>query len=227
MDQPNHHSPLRNNQPGAADRMRELLARTVQDHVADQQSNADALEDIRQRMEGLEWLVNEVRERQLAGLTVRLDGLTQHLTEAAGRFGRLEAAVTELSQQTARLEQRLAGTDGKLGALDARLERLDERLDDQYDRVSAIDHTLAAADTKLGQLAEELRSRPGLAEINNAVAAIVDAAQQDVAAHLGSLEETIFTLAEALLRPPIRPAVRAAGRPAVRAVPTHREGTRG
>src|SRR5579862_7666540 len=62
MDQPGNHILLRGNQTGAADRMRELLARTVQDHVADQRSNASALEDIRQRMEGLEWLVKEVRE---------------------------------------------------------------------------------------------------------------------------------------------------------------------
>ena len=49
MDQPGNHILIRGNQTGAADRMRELLARTVQDHVADQRSNAGALEDIRQR----------------------------------------------------------------------------------------------------------------------------------------------------------------------------------
>ena len=67
MDQPGNHIALRGNQAGAADRMRELLARTVQDHFADQRSNAGALEDIRQRMEGLEWLVKEVREREMPG----------------------------------------------------------------------------------------------------------------------------------------------------------------
>jgi hypothetical protein len=35
---------------------------------------------------------------------------------------------------------------------------------------------------------------------------IVDAAQGEVTAHLGSLEETVLTLAEALLRPQGRPA---------------------
>ena len=43
MDQPGNHILVRGNQTGAADRMRELLARTVQDHVADQRSNAGAL----------------------------------------------------------------------------------------------------------------------------------------------------------------------------------------
>src|ERR1700720_2045912 len=84
MDQPGNHILLRGNQPAAADRMRELLARTVQDHFADQRSNAGALEDIRQRMEGLEWLITEVREREMPGLASRLlDGLAGHLDQAA------------------------------------------------------------------------------------------------------------------------------------------------
>jgi len=85
MDQPGNHILLRGNQPAAADRMRELLARTVQDQFADQRSNAGALEDIRQRMEGLEWLVKEVREREVPGMTARLDSLARHLEEAAER----------------------------------------------------------------------------------------------------------------------------------------------
>ena len=50
MDQPGNHILLHGNQPGAADRMRELLARTVQDHVADQRSN-----DGRLRRSGSGW----------------------------------------------------------------------------------------------------------------------------------------------------------------------------
>ena len=36
-------------------------------------------------MEGLEWLVKEVREREVPGMTARLDGLARHLEEAAKR----------------------------------------------------------------------------------------------------------------------------------------------
>jgi chromosome segregation ATPase len=81
MDQPGNHILLRGTQPGAADRMRELLARTVQDHVADQWSNAGTLEDIRRRIEGLEWLVNEVRNREIPGITAQLDRVAHHLNE--------------------------------------------------------------------------------------------------------------------------------------------------
>ena len=38
------------------------------------------------------------------------------------------------------------------------------------------------------------------------MAKIVDAAQSEVTSHLGSLEETVLTLAEALLRPQARQA---------------------
>jgi chromosome segregation ATPase len=402
MDQPGNHIPLRgSNRSAAADRMRELLARTVQDHVADQQSNAGALEEIRHRIEGLEWLVKEVREREIRGVSARLDGLAHHMAEAAARppqwaeslakhiemlraqvtpaaelpsastavgtssehveqapprlqsvcdiigqaldalrsqderlsklqdslgrlqqsmetaasrFSRLDNAVAELGQRTGRLDREISavkgraevgfsvlaakvdtsaeatdgrvtqavetvtaavdglaasmtGVGGRVAALDTRLERLDERLDDQYDRVSAIDNTLAATDTKLGAVDGRLdgldgrlegmgtqidgldrrlegmgekfdglgekfdglgekfgtfegkleitRSRAGPAEIQNAVARIVGAAQRDVDSHLSSLEETVLTLAEALLRPPGRP------------VPPRREALRG
>jgi hypothetical protein len=82
MDQPGNHTLIRGNQPPAADRMRELLARTVQDHVSDQRPNAGALEDIRQRLEGLEWLAREMREREMTGLTAQLAG---HLDQAAAK----------------------------------------------------------------------------------------------------------------------------------------------
>ena len=85
MDQPGNHILLNGNQPGATDRMRELLARTVQDHLADQRSNTRALEDIRQRMEGLEWLVKEVREREVPGMTARLDSLSKYLEDARSK----------------------------------------------------------------------------------------------------------------------------------------------
>src|ERR1039457_1665560 len=353
MDQPGNHILLRGNQPGAADRMRELLARAVQDHVADQQSNAGALEDIRRRIEGLELLAKEIREREIPGMTARLDSLACHMTEAAARppqwaeslaehiellraqvtpvaelhsrwadvgtvsanveqalprlqavgdaigqamdalrsqderlsklqhsisklqqsmetaaarFIRLDNAVAELGQRTGQLDKEISAvkgraevgfstlaakvdqsTDamtatvdglaasvtgvggqvqlvhGRIERLDTRLERLDERLDDQYDRVSAIDSTLTAVDGKLGTLGGRLDGLDGRleslgqwpAEIQDAVAKIVDAAQHDVTAHLGSLEDTVLTLAEALLRP--------SGRP----VPAPREGTRG
>jgi chromosome segregation ATPase len=390
MDQPGNHVLLRGNQPGAADRMRELLARTVQDHVADQRSNAGTLEDIRQRMEGLEWLVKEVREREIPGMSGRLDGLVQHFDDtaskppqwaeslaehiellraqvtpvaelhslwadlgtvsenveqamprlqamcetigqamdvlraqdermtklqqsvgklqqamdsAASRFSRLDKSIAELGQRTGQLDKeisaikgrtevgfsglaakveqntqatsgllkqnleavtatvdtrlgaidnRLGTVDGKVGVLGGRLDGLDGRMEGVGARIEGLGEKFGTFDGRLetangrftdvtgrletlgqqvvavgGQLSlvdehlsqtleplnDELRSRPGPVEFGDTVAKIVDAAQNDVTAHLGSLEETVLTLAEALLRPRGRP------------VPAPREGT--
>jgi chromosome segregation ATPase len=426
MDQPGNHVLLRRNQPAAADRMRELLARTVQDQFADQRSNAGTLEDIRQRVEGLEWLVKEVREREVTGLASQLDELGRRLDEsaekpppwaeslaehmeqlrsqvapvaelhslwadvgivsenvelalpqlqsvcdtvgqamavlqtqddrltklqqsvgklqqsmesAASRFSRLDKAVAELTQRTGqldkeisavkgraevsfgaltakvdqsaeatsrqlsqsletmsatveglsgqvtgvsgqvdliggqvqavhgrieRLDERLADTDDKLGSLDTRLEgvgaridgfgstfgdkfgQLDGRLDSAAGRVADVSGQLETlgrelaeiggrVDTSAGQLAgqleplaDELRSRPGHADVQEILAKIVDAARSDVNAQLGSLEETVLTLAEALLRPQGRAAGRPQERPEPRSesrpVPAPRDG---
>jgi uncharacterized protein YceH (UPF0502 family) len=158
MDQSgNNHLLLRANQSGppdyngqhaATDRMRELLARTVHDHIIEERSTAAALQDIRQRLAALDGAT---------AIAATLDGL-------AASLGALDSKLT------------------------ARLERLDERLDDQYDRVRAIDAAVEGQSMNLDQ----------------AVAKAVEAASGDIMARIASLEDTVLTLAEALLRPPIR-----------------------
>jgi hypothetical protein len=109
--------PAYNGQPAVADRMRELLARTVHDHI---------------------------------------------------------------------VEGRSVGTlDSKLVA---RLERLDERLDDQYDRVRSVDGKLDAQRASMEEL----------------VAKAVEDATAEIIGRIASLEDTVLTLAEALLRPALR-----------------------
>ncbi len=191
-------------QHAAADRMRELLARTVQDHLVDGQATTSALEEIRRRLDVLERAFDQVREvtgqdsvghaalgahpgQSLAGIAATLDGL-------AASMGAIDARV---------------------GALDNRLERLDERLDDQYDRVSLVNDSIAATDGRVAALTEqfngalaglhgEVRGRPDRAEMVEIVTKITESAQRDVIARLASLEEIVLTLAEALLRPTIR-----------------------
>src|SRR5580693_9409030 len=127
-------------QHAAADRMRELLARTVQDHIVEERTTAAALQDIRQRL-------NDLDDASAAGIAASLDS-----------------------------------------KLTARLERLDERLDDQYDRVRALESTL--------------KEQP--VSLEEAVAKGVEASGADIMARIASLEDTVLTLAEALLRPAIR-----------------------
>jgi hypothetical protein len=137
-------------QHAAADRMRELLARTVQDHIVEERTTAAALQDIRQRL-------NDLDDASAAGIAASLDGL-------AASLGTLDSKLT------------------------ARLERLDERLDDQYDRVRALESTL--------------KEQP--VSLEEAVAKGVEASGADIMARIASLEDTVLTLAEALLRPATR-----------------------
>lgn len=137
----------------AADRMRELLARTVHDHIVEERSVASALQEIRLRLDA----VGAQDGMSMTGIAATLDGL-------AATLGALDSKLT------------------------ARLERLDERLDDQYDRVRAIDGTLEAQS----------------AAVQETVAKSVEATNADIVARIASLEDTVLTLAEALLRPSIR-----------------------
>ena len=142
--------PAYNGQHAVADRMRELLARTVHDHIVEERSVASALQENRLRLDALD-------ETSVTAIAVTIDGL-------AATLGTLDSKLT------------------------ARLERLDERLDDQYDRVRSIDGKLDAQS----------------ASTEETVAKAVEAATADIIARIASLEDTVLTLAEALLRPAIR-----------------------
>ncbi len=160
MDQSgNNHLLLRATQPGppayngqhaVADRMRELLARTVHDHIVEERSVASALQEIRLRLDAMD-------DTSVTAIAATIDGL-------AATLGTLDSKLT------------------------ARLERLDERLDDQYDRVRSVDGKLDAQS----------------ASTEEVVAKAVEAATADIIGRIASLEDTVLTLAEALLRPAVR-----------------------
>ena len=159
MDQPGNHILLRGNQTGAADRMRELLARTVQDHVADQRSNAGALEDIRQRMEGLEWLVKEVREREVPGLAARFDGLAHHLDQAMqqaaglGRVaGRAHRAAPHAGDAAGRAAFAVAGSEHVVGTVAENVEQALPRLQAVCDTAGQALEALRAQDERMARL---------------------------------------------------------------------------
>jgi len=148
MDQPGNHFLLRGNQTGAADRMRELLARTVQDHVTDERSNAGALEEIRLRMEGLEWLVKEIREREIPGLAIRLDGLAGHFDRTAQRPPGWAEMLTEHIELLRAQVAPLAG----LHSLPADVGTLAENVEQALPQLQAVAETMGQTlETLLGQ----------------------------------------------------------------------------
>jgi uncharacterized phage protein gp47/JayE len=137
-------------QHAVADRMRELLARTVHDHIVEERSVASVLQEIRLRLDAMD-------ETNATAIATTIDGL-------AANLGLLDSRLT------------------------ARLERLDERLDDQYDRVRSVDGKLDAQADRTEEM----------------VTKAVEAATADIIGRIASLEDTVLTLAEALLRPAMR-----------------------
>jgi hypothetical protein len=94
-----------------------------------------------------------------------------------------------------------AGIDGRIKALGDHLSTVGKQLDGVHEvteRLGTLDERLSGAPTPL---ADELRLRPGHADVEEVVAKVVSAAQAEMTARLDSLEETVLTLAEALLRP--------------------------
>src|SRR5260370_32632065 len=176
MDQPGNHILLHGNQQAAAHRMRELLGRTVQAHVADQRSNVWALDGIRQRMEGLEWLVKEMREREVPGMTARVDSLAQQLDEAmskppqwaeslAEHIELLRAQVTpvaelhslwaDVSTVSENVEQalpRLQAVCDTIGHANQALHAQDERLAKLQQSVSKLQQSMEAAAGRFSRL---------------------------------------------------------------------------
>lgn len=71
MNQPNHDFAYPEG-PAISDRMRDLLARAAQDQVNEQRTHGAALEEVRQRLEGLEWLLQQVREKEIGAITSQL-----------------------------------------------------------------------------------------------------------------------------------------------------------
>ena len=178
MDQPGNHILLRGNQPAAADRMRELLARTVQDQFADQRSNAGAIDDVRQRMEGLEWLVKEVREQEIPGMAAQLDGLARQSEETTQRpppwaeslaehIEVLRAQVSPVAElhslwaDLGRVLEALQAQDDRLTKLHQSVNKVQQSMESAAGRFSRLDKAVAELAQRTGQLDKELSAVKG------------------------------------------------------------------
>ena len=150
--------------------MRDLPARTVQDHGTDQRPHPSVLEGIRKHLEELELLVKEVRQDQLPGLSrqlaIQTDGLLRELAdggenapawaESLGEQIRALSAqikpIAELPALWAGMASKLTGTDGKVGALANRIDRLDDHIGDTDDRVGLINERIGSINERIGSI---------------------------------------------------------------------------
>jgi chromosome segregation ATPase len=149
-------------QTAISDRMRELLARAAQDHVYEQRTQGAVLDEIRQRLEGMEWLLREVRERELGGLSGALEGVSGRLGELATRP---PAWAEGLAQHVEVVRDRVDGVSNRIAGIGDRIESVGDRVKHVAE--------LPSLWTDLGTV------REGVAESLKRIQAVLDAAQRD------------------------------------------------
>ncbi|WP_326819930.1 hypothetical protein [Streptosporangium sp. NBC_01756] len=153
-------------QAAISDRMRELLARATRDQVSGQDTQDTALNEIRQRLEGMEWLLREVREREPGGLGGspesghgRLDDGTVHPpTWAEGLAQHVEAVrdrVDAMGERVGSVHDRVTPL-GELPSLWADVGAVGENVDEVLVRLQSISDGTRDVGDGLGELAERL-----------------------------------------------------------------------
>jgi hypothetical protein len=112
--------PVYNGQYPAADRMRELLARTVHDYIVEERSVASALQEIRLRLD----TVGAQDGTSMSGIAATLDGLAATLGALDSRLtARLERLDERLDDQYDRMRATEIKLEGQSAAMEATVAR--------------------------------------------------------------------------------------------------------
>jgi archaellum component FlaC len=223
MDESANHIALRSSQPGAADRVREESLpeqiRSISAQIkpiaelpalwADLGVVSENVDQLLPRLQGAydmiaqAWEALRAQEQRLAGLHEHGLKLQQSMDSAAGRFSRLDKAMTELSQRAGypdkelsavkgridqgltALDAKLTGTDGKVGALANRIDRLDDHIGDTDDTVGLVNERIGSINDRIGSISDRIGSIDGHM-------AIVDERTAPLDGRLGALETTLI-----------------------------------
>ncbi|XVQ87212.1 hypothetical protein ACQP2K_07275 [Microbispora siamensis] len=210
MEHSSHNLLQAGSQTAISDRMRELLARAAQDHVYEQRTQGAVLDEIRQRLEGMEWLLREVRERELGGLGVALEAITQRLDDMAVRppawaeglaqhMELLRDHVDEVGGRTQGLADRMADFAHRLGKFQGSMEaaagrftRIDKALAALTERTERLEAVVVERLDSVGGRIEAVESGVGAAvDGMNATVAGLSAGIGDVAAGVDEMSTTI------------------------------------
>jgi phage shock protein A len=176
-------------QTAISDRMRELLARAAQDHVYEQRTQGAVLDEIRQRLEGMEWLLREVRERELGGLSGTLESV----------HGRLDDISVRPPAWAEGLAQHVEAVRDHVDAVGERVGSLGERVDSVRDRVTPLGElpSLWADLGTVGESVDEALTR--LQTIMDGTQG-ADGQRKELTEHLGRLQSNMEAAAHRFTR---------------------------
>ncbi|WP_432929770.1 hypothetical protein ACQPZZ_06325 [Microbispora sp. CA-135349] len=189
MEHSSHNLLQAGSQTAISDRMRELLARAAQDHVYEQRTQGAVLDEIRQRLEGMEWLLREVRERELGGLGAALEAITQrlddmavrppawaeglaqhvellrdHVDEAGGRTQGLADRMADFTHRLGKVQGSMEAAAGRFTRIDKTLTALTERTERLeavvVERLDAVGGRIEAVESGVETVGERVGSLP-------------------------------------------------------------------
>jgi chromosome segregation ATPase len=141
-----------------SDRMRELLARAAQDHVYEQRSTGQLLDEIHQRLEAIEWLLREVREREFTGLTGQIDTVRVQIDELCEKPPEWAEGLAEHIESVGEKVKPVA----ELPSLWADVGVISENVDEGLTRMQSVldsSRTITDATLQAAQQMDELAKR--------------------------------------------------------------------
>lgn len=211
MDHSDHTLLQAGSQTAISDRMRELLARAAQDHVYEQRTQGAVLDEIRQRLEGMEWLLREVRERELGGLSGTLEsvhgrlddisvrppawaeGLAQHVEAVRDHVDAVGERVGSLSQRVDSVRDRVTPL-GELPSLWTDIGTVGESVDEALTRLQAIMDGAQGVDGQMKELVEHFGRLHSQMEVAAHRFTRLDRSLADLVQRAGRLEAGMLDL---------------------------------
>src|SRR5699024_8765138 len=176
VEQTNHNFLNGGGQAGISDRMRDLLSQAAQEHTSEQKSQGAVNEEMRQRLEGMEWLLRELREHELTALAESVTTVQGRIDDFLARPPQWAETLAEhieiVGQQVkplADMPSLRADTHRIAGHLDTALTRLQrmaetgtktaEQVETLGDRLTGLSETVATRLTSLDEAVAALSER--------------------------------------------------------------------
>src|SRR5690606_6458798 len=171
--------------------MRELLSRAAQEHLSEQKSQGAITEEMRQRLEGMEWLLREFRERELAALSESVTAVQGRVEELSTRPPEWAEPLAEHIEQVGVRVRPLS----EMAPLRSDVTGLTDGLENALNRLAELADTAARTAEQTAVLHERLE---GLASAVDLRLSRIDEAIESLSTRAATLENAVESVGERL-----------------------------
>ncbi|MFL1441560.1 hypothetical protein ACJOS4_08350, partial [Nocardiopsis sp. frass3] len=190
MEQSNHNFLNGGGQAGISDRMRDLLSQAAHEHDSEQKSQGAVTEEMRQRLEGMEWLLRELRERELTALAESLTAVNGRIDDFLARPPEWAETLAEHIEVVGRQVKPLSD----MPSLRADTHRIAGHLDTALTRLQRMSETGNRTAEQVGELGEKLTA---LSESFETRLDALDGALSALSTRTEAVEASLTALSEA------------------------------